>query len=121
AAGEGAVWSLNQADGSVSRIDPATGTVTATIDVGVPGGGGDIKVGEGGVWVTAFGTPVSRIDPATNRITHQYTGSAGDALNVGYGSVWLPAHGPNGPEIWRISASQVASQTGPTGLLGASH
>src|SRR5439155_324193 len=47
AVGAGAVWAVNQGDGSVSRIDPKTNKVAATIEVGVPGGGGDIAVGEG--------------------------------------------------------------------------
>ncbi len=67
AVGAGAVWSLNQGDGSVSRIDPKTNKVVATIEVGVPGGGGDISVGEGSVWVTSFEFPLSRIDPSGSR------------------------------------------------------
>jgi YVTN family beta-propeller protein len=47
AAGQGAVWSLNRGDGSVSRIDPNRNQVVATIQVGIPGAGGDIPVGEG--------------------------------------------------------------------------
>jgi YVTN family beta-propeller protein len=110
------VWVLNQGDGSVSKINPATNAVVATIDVGVPGGGGDIKAGAGAIWVTAPGTPVSRIDPGTDKVTHQYTGGAGDALNAGYDSVWLPAYGDAGGELWRIDAKKLAKQ-GPTGLL----
>ena len=68
ATGLGGVWTLNQGDGSVSRVDPATNKVSATIEVGVPGAGGDIAVGEGAVWVTAIGKPLSKIDPATNRV-----------------------------------------------------
>jgi DNA-binding beta-propeller fold protein YncE len=34
---------LNQGDGTVTRIDPATNRVAATIGVGVPGNGGDIN------------------------------------------------------------------------------
>jgi virginiamycin B lyase len=44
---EGAVWMLNQGDGSVSRIDPRTNRVVATVAEGVPGVGGDIAAGEG--------------------------------------------------------------------------
>jgi YVTN family beta-propeller protein len=104
------VWTLNQGDGTVSKIDPATNKVVATIDVGVPGFGGDIKFGEGAVWVTAPGTPVSRVDASTNQVTHQYTGSGGDALNAGMGSVWLPSYGDNGGELWRIDARAIEQQ-----------
>jgi virginiamycin B lyase len=100
ATGLGSVWTLNQGDGSVSRVDPATNKVTATIQVGVPGPGGDIAVGEGAVWVTANGKPLSKIDAATNRVVTQYVGKGGDALRVGLGSLWLSNHEFH--EVWRI-------------------
>jgi YVTN family beta-propeller protein len=100
ATGFGSVWTLNQGDGSVSRIDPATNKVAATIEVGVPGPGGDIAVGEGAVWVTAIGKPLSKIDPAGNRVVSQYVGKGGDALRVGLGSLWLSNHEFH--EVWRI-------------------
>jgi virginiamycin B lyase len=100
ATGLGSVWTLNQGDGSVSRVDPTTNKVSATIQVGVPGPGGDIAVGEGAVWVTAIGKPLSKIDPATNRVVAQYVGKGGDALRVGLGSLWLSNHEFH--EVWRI-------------------
>jgi YVTN family beta-propeller protein len=105
AAGGGAVWSLNQGDGSVSRIDPATNKVVATIEVGVPGPGGDIAVGEGSVWVTAFEYPLSRIDPSTNTVVQQFTGKGGDAVRVGLGSVWLS--NLEAGNVWRIDPRRV--------------
>jgi virginiamycin B lyase len=107
AAGGGAVWALNQGDGSVSRIDPATNKVVATIEVGVPGSGGDIAVGEGSVWVTAFEYPLSRIDPATNAVVQQFTGKGGDAVRVGLGSVWLS--NLEAGSVWRIDPRRVAA------------
>jgi virginiamycin B lyase len=100
AVGLGSVWTLNQGDGSVSRIDPTTNKVSATILVGVPGEGGDIDTGEGAVWVTAMGKPLSRIDPSTNRVVKQFVGKGGDALRVGHGSLWLSNH--EFEEVWRI-------------------
>jgi len=105
AAGDGGVWSLNQGDGSVSRIDPATNKVVATIEVGVPGPGGDIAVGEGSVWVTAFEYPLSRIDPSTNTVVQQFTGKGGDAVRVGLGSVWLS--NLEAGTVWRIDPRRV--------------
>jgi virginiamycin B lyase len=105
AAGAGAVWTLNQGDGSVSRIDPATNKVVATIEVGVPGPGGDIAVGEGSVWVTAFEYPLSRIDPSTNTVVQQFTGKGGDAVRVGLGSVWLS--NLEAGNVWRIDPRRV--------------
>jgi virginiamycin B lyase len=100
AAGLGSVWTLNQGDGTVTRVDPATNKVSSTIEVGVPGGGGDIAVGEGAVWISANGKPLSKIDPATNRVVTQYVGKGGDALRVGLGSLWLSNHEFH--EVWRI-------------------
>lgn len=101
AAGEGAVWTLNQGRGDVTRIDPATGTVVATIDVLVPGEGGCIAAGAGGVWVTMPDNPFSRIDPATNTVTEQYYGDGGDCIGVGAGSVWLSNNGSG--TVWRLT------------------
>jgi virginiamycin B lyase len=100
AEGLGSIWTLNQGDGSVSRIDPKTNKVAATIEVGVPGEGGDIAVGEGAVWVTAIGKPLSKIDAGTNRVLTQYVGKGGDALRVGLGSIWLSNHEMH--EVWRV-------------------
>ncbi len=105
AVGSGAVWALNQGDGSVSRIDPKTNKVVATIDVGVPGGGGDIAVGEGSVWVTAFDFPISRIDLATNTVAQQFYGKGGDAIRVGLGSVWLS--NIEAGTVWRLDPRRI--------------
>jgi len=89
AAGEGAVWSLGQGDGDVTRINPRTGEVVAKIDLHVPGEGGCIATGGGAVWVTMPDTPVSRIDPAKNMVTDRYVGAGGDCISFSAGSVWL--------------------------------
>jgi DNA-binding beta-propeller fold protein YncE len=96
---------MNQTEGTVSRIDPKTNKVVATIDVGVPGGGGDIATGEGSVWVTSFDFPISRIDPASNKVVQQFVGKGGDALRVGLGSVWL-SNGEAGT-VWRIDPKRI--------------
>jgi virginiamycin B lyase len=51
-AGLGSIWTLNQGDGTVTRIDSQTRRVTATIAVGIPGHGGDIAFGAGSIWAT---------------------------------------------------------------------
>jgi virginiamycin B lyase len=101
AVGERAIWVMNQADGSVSRIDPRKNRVAATIAVGVPGPGGDIATGNGFVWVSADGTPLSQIDPSTNSLVRQFRGGSGaDALRVAYNSVWISDHKRG--QVWRI-------------------
>jgi streptogramin lyase len=89
AADRRSVWTLNQGDGSVTRIDPVSGRLLATIRINTAGHGGDIQLGGGRVWTTLAGTPLSLIDPASNRLERQWVGAGGDSLNYGFGSLWL--------------------------------
>ncbi len=88
-AGAGSVWTLNQGDGTVSRVDEKSRKLVATIQAGIPGAGGDIDYGMDAVWPTIFGTPLTRIDAATNRAVKQWTGKGGDSLRCGFGSIWI--------------------------------
>jgi streptogramin lyase len=88
-AGAGAVWTLNQAEGSLSRIDVVTQQHVTTLPLHVPGPGGDITYADGEVWVTMIKTPLTVIDTSTTRILCQWKGDGGDAVGVGHGSIWL--------------------------------
>jgi YVTN family beta-propeller protein len=68
AAGAGALWVVGS--DQISRIDPATDSVTATIPVGGTGSGPDgVAVGAGAVWVpVAVPGALWGIDPATNKV-----------------------------------------------------
>ena len=97
-ASDDSIWVLNQADGSVQRIDPTTSEVNATIDAKLTGGGGDIAFGEGAIWVTMPGKPVCKVDPATNTLSLVFSGFGfGDAIRAGLGSVWV-----SGGQLHRI-------------------
>jgi len=100
--GEGSVWVLNQGDGTVSRVDAATGKLLATIPAGIPGLGGEIAYGGGSVWATVFGLPITRIDPATNKVVQQFVGNGGDSIRFAHGSVWLTFL--TGAKVWRLTA-----------------
>jgi virginiamycin B lyase len=104
AAGGGAIWTLNQGDGTVSRIDVRTKKLVTNIEAGVPGDGGEIAYGEGFVWVTVFDVPLTQIDPDTNKVIKQWTGPGGDAVRVGHGSVWLS--NLKLQNVWRIDPKQ---------------
>jgi virginiamycin B lyase len=95
------VWVLNQGDGTVTRVDVRSNQVIATIKVGNSGPGGDIAAGEGAVWVTAVNVPLTRIDPARNKVTSQFVGPGGDALRVGHGSLWMCSFFLQ--EMWRVA------------------
>lgn len=88
-AGEGSIWTLNQGDGTVTRVDPQSKRVTATINVGIPGPGGDIAWGEGFIWTTVFDVPLTAIDGKTTKILRQWVGPGGDSLRFGHNSLWL--------------------------------
>jgi virginiamycin B lyase len=102
--GGGAIWTLNQGDGTVSRIDVKTRKLVTNIEVGVPGGGGEIAYGEGFVWVTVFEIPLSQIDPENNKVVKQWVGLGGDAVRVGHGSVWLS--NIRQENVWRLDPKQ---------------
>jgi virginiamycin B lyase len=111
AVGEGGVWTLNRGDGSsgavtVSRVDPMTNKVVATIPVGDLGGPAEIAAGEGSVWISAPGVPITRIDPRTNRAVQRFTGEGGGAILVAHGSLWV-AGGPQ--QTWRLDPVLVAA------------
>lgn len=91
AVGEGSVWALSERDGKLSRIDPKTNKVTTTIELKAAAEGASIATGEGAVWVSAPGFPLTRIDPATDKVMQQFAGDGNGLLFVGGGSVWLAA------------------------------
>ena len=73
----------------LTRINPGSGKVTATIPTGTVGRG--ITVGGGSVWVTDEATrSVVQIDPATNSVASKATvGTGPTGIAYGDGSVWV--------------------------------
>jgi YVTN family beta-propeller protein len=77
AAGEEALWVANRGDGTLVRVDPATGRVAARVLLPrtTEQRPHQVAVGEGAVWVTSAGTRRAtanllwRVDPASNRVT----------------------------------------------------
>ena len=97
----GAVWVVDP-DGSISRIDPQSGSVVARVE---PGRATAIAAGNAGVWfvTTSHGTPaVARIDPRTNTVEQIIPVQTSTLIGiaVGAGSVW--ATDPYNGVIWRI-------------------
>lgn len=103
AVGAGAIWIGNGGEssypGSISRIDPDSGAVDATIDLpgsGVrgyfQGGGTDqqlIAVTDDAVWVVNRNFTVSRIDPETNRVVATIADVGATSIATGEGEVWV--------------------------------
>jgi hypothetical protein len=91
-----AVWVTNHlgvTSASVSRIDPVTGDVVATLAMGAPQQGpGHVAVGHGSAWVNVDSdNTVVEIDPRTNEVvtTVPVDGACG-GVDVGR-SVWVAA------------------------------
>lgn len=94
----GSIWSANVLAGSVSRVNPSTNRVTATIHTG--GQPGYLRVAAGAIWVTESGTTsggdghtVIRIDPVTNRVTERVrVGALPEGMAVAGGRLWVANH-----------------------------
>lgn len=86
---------------SLSRIDPASNRLVATIAVDVAGDGGDVATGHGRVWVRAGKVLLSVVDPGTNAVVARYGPPAGSgAVRATAGGVWVSAHDVN--TLWLI-------------------
>ena len=92
--GEDAVWVMNQDDGTVSRIDPETDAVVATVRVSDGRiSGGDIAAGDGAVWIrtgTELATAIDVVTDEVVRVLGPATGSGSIAVTPG--AVWITAH-----------------------------
>jgi DNA-binding beta-propeller fold protein YncE len=88
-AGGGFIWTLNQDDGTISKIDEKSRTVTGTIHAGIAGMGGDIDYGADAVWPSVFEVPLTRIDVKTGKVSNQWVGPGGDSLRIGFDSIWI--------------------------------
>jgi YVTN family beta-propeller protein len=106
-AGASSIWTLNQGDGTISRVDVKTKSLLTNITVGIPGTGGEIAFGEGYIWATVFEIPLSQIDPATNKVIRQWRGAGGDSVRAAFGSVWLS--NLRQQNLWRIHPNQLES------------
>jgi YVTN family beta-propeller protein len=105
--GFGAVWVANADEDTVTRIDPTTRRVVATIHVG--NGPLGIAVGEGdpNVWVVTKDS-LWGIDPVTNSvIATVHLDSLPSAIAVGHGSIWVTYHiiPASGEGLYRIDPS----------------
>jgi virginiamycin B lyase len=99
------VWTLNQGDGTLTRIDMQSHRATARIPLHTPGHGGDIKFGRDIVWTSMAKIPLSAIDAHTGVVLCQWTGPGGDALGVGDDAIWLTDY--DAGDIYRFDLADV--------------
>ena len=91
---EDAVWVLNGGDGTVSRIDPETDEVVATVQVSEGSiSGGDIVGDDGSVWARTAKELAVEVDPATNEVVRVLGPAAGSgSVALAEGALWITAH-----------------------------
>jgi YVTN family beta-propeller protein len=127
AIGYGSIW-VASGERTVTRVDQETGQVRARIrDVETGESNGGIAVGEGSVWVAGplQGSPLTRIDPRTNRVLARVTlpKFRSNGIAVGGGDVWVSDAGSD--QVWRVDPLRnVAIGTAhvgaaPVGVLSA--
>jgi streptogramin lyase len=88
AVGAGAVWLMIDTQGSLARIDPATGAVVGKVQL--PPGSYNPVFSEGRVWVTrADGSELTVVDAETAKVVgHVAIGPHPRFLTAGAGAVW---------------------------------
>lgn len=89
--GAGSVWVLCDKEGAIERIDPKTNKVVKTLELLVPNAGGNIAYGNGYLWVTQTGFPLTRIDTTAEkeRVVQQFWGEGAGSIAVASGAIWL--------------------------------
>ena len=87
--GDGEVWVANELDGTLSEVNPGSGTQVAVIPVGV--GPRAIAFGYGSVWVAnVTSDTLSRIEAATGDVTATIPlNSSPGEIAAGAGAVWV--------------------------------
>ena len=88
AVGGGAVWAVDAAAGTLTRIDAADRSVTARVRV--PGGPLAVAVGEGAAWVASGDGSVRAFDLRTGRAIGRRARVPGaTGIAAGHGGVWV--------------------------------
>jgi DNA-binding beta-propeller fold protein YncE len=106
---ESSIWVLSRAQGKVARIDPKTNKVIATIDLGFTNADGNLAFGDGFVWVSAPGFPITRISTQLEKekVVQQFVGDGGGQIYFGLNSIWLMNAAYN--NVWRLDTKRIAA------------
>jgi streptogramin lyase len=82
------VWLVTDKNGTLARIDPASGQVRQTVQI--PAGSFNPAYSDGQIWVThSSGSDLTRIDASTGKVTGTIrTGRGPHFITTGGGSVW---------------------------------
>ena len=101
AAGFGSIWVTNHHGASVTRLDPATGRVLATIPVGTQPA--SMTIGAGSVWTANYDGTIGRINPTTNESVSvgQFPHLCGWPTVAG-GAIWVYECDEGQPYVARV-------------------
>jgi virginiamycin B lyase len=120
--GAGSVWLATNSSGILSRIDPRTGTVIASITI--PSGSFCPLFADEFVWVTSTEHSVlAKVDPSTNKVVAEIPiGKNPRFLTTGAGSIWILNQGDGtvsrvDMKSNRLIASIPAGLSGPGGEI----
>jgi DNA-binding beta-propeller fold protein YncE len=110
--GAGALWVTNgNGNGSVSRINPATGSVTRTLTK-IP----DVNaVGAGSLWTTLNHGGIQRVDPVSGRVTATFR--LPNAVDVTFwaGSAWVSNEPPGTLVRINPASNRIIGKAAPAG------
>lgn len=122
---DGIVWVGNRVDGTVTRVDAATGTrIGEAIPVGA--GANRIAIADGVAWVTLYSQgAVARLDAASGAVLGGpvEVGALPYGIAAGHGSVWVANSAAH--SVTRIDATTatvratITTGYGPTDVLAA--
>ena len=83
------VWVSNEANGSVSKVDPATNKVVANVKAGSAPADG-VRGPDGLEWIPNQDGTVTLIDPASNKVVDTLRpGGLTFVVRNGFGSLWV--------------------------------
>ena len=125
------IWVSNGPSRTVTRINPSTGTTSATVTV--PDLASVLVIGADSVWLTSYpGNSLTRIDPTTNTVSGHISLVPGGLGPIGVtefdGFVWVANHDgnptasvakidPNTMQVVDLIAVGTESTAGPTTIV----
>jgi YVTN family beta-propeller protein len=121
-AGGGSIWVGSHDSKTISRIDPRSNQVVATINTGFEVHG--LTYAEGTLWVANYhGHSVVRVDPSSNQVTGKpaMVGYSFEAISAGGGMVWAaPDRFANDARKGNDQVTRIDARTGEVyGVLHA--
>jgi hypothetical protein len=114
-AGAGFIWTANNDDGTISKIDPATGS-SQQIQVG--GTPVELVVDRGAVWVNNYTDSVTRVDVATGAVSTIYTNQPAAITGIAGGDGYLWISHADGNIVTRIDMARGAVDPTPPFPVG---